>query len=96
VTTARRSPAAPQAPTLAEQGHATESWNALFAPNGTPPSIIARLAGLAADMANDQDIQRRMANFGSTVVANDPQAFRQMLREEAAQWSNLVKDIGLK
>jgi tripartite-type tricarboxylate transporter receptor subunit TctC len=99
VTTARRSPAAPQAPALAEQGitgYATESWNALFAPNGTPPSIIARLAGLAADMANDQDIQRRMANFGSTAVANDPQAFRQMLREETAQWSNLVKEIGLK
>jgi tripartite-type tricarboxylate transporter receptor subunit TctC len=99
VTTARRSPAAPQVPTLAEQGftgYATESWNALFAPNGTPPSIIARLAGLAADMANDQDIQRRTANFGSTAVANDPQAFRQMLREETAQWSNLVKEIGLK
>jgi tripartite-type tricarboxylate transporter receptor subunit TctC len=99
VTTARRSPAAPEVPTLAEQGitgYATESWNALFAPSGTPPSIIARLASLAADMAKDQDIQKRMADFGSTAVANDPQVFRQMLREEAAKWSNLVKEIGLK
>jgi tripartite-type tricarboxylate transporter receptor subunit TctC len=90
---------APHVPTLLEQGiagYATESWNALFAPKGTPPAIIDRLAGLIADMTKDEGIQKRMLDFGSVAIANSPQAFAQMLREETAQWSSIVKEIGLK
>jgi len=99
VTTAKRSPAAPGVPTLAEQGisgYATESWNALFAPSSTPQVIIDRLAGIASQMSKDATIQKRMQDFGSVAVANSPEAFARMLREETAQWANLVKEIGLK
>jgi tripartite-type tricarboxylate transporter receptor subunit TctC len=99
VTTAKRSPAAPHVPTLVEQGitgYATESWNALFAPKDTSPVIIDRLAGLLAEMAKDERIQKRMLEFGSVATANTPQAFAQMLREETTQWAGIVKEIGLK
>jgi tripartite-type tricarboxylate transporter receptor subunit TctC len=99
VTTARRSPSAPDIPTLAEQGisgYATESWNALFAPKGTPQTIIDRLTDIAAQMAKDEVIQQRMRHFGSVAVSNNPEGFARMLREETAQWANLVKEMGLK
>jgi tripartite-type tricarboxylate transporter receptor subunit TctC len=99
VTTAKRSPAAPNVPTLAEQGipgYATESWNAMFAPKGTPQPIIDRLTAIIAEMAKDKSIQKRMTDFGSVAVANSPDELSRMLREETAQWAKLVKEIGLK
>src|ERR1700716_687913 len=54
ITTAQRSPLAPDVPTLHEQNlvdYPVESWNALFAPAGTPQPIIDRLAGVIAQMA---------------------------------------------
>ena len=99
VTTAKRSPAAPNVPTLAEQGIAgyhTESWNALFAPKGTPQAIVDRMALVAAAMANDPAVQRQMAGFGSIAVANKPDEFAKMLRDETALWADLVKQIGGK
>jgi tripartite-type tricarboxylate transporter receptor subunit TctC len=97
VTTAKRSPAAPNVPTLAEQGIAgyhTESWNARFAPTGTPQAAIDRMAQVAAEMAKDPTVQQQMANFGSVAVANTPAEFGKMLREETALWAALVKQIG--
>ena len=98
VTTATRSRVAPQIPTLAESGvpgfHA-ESWNALFAPTGTPQPIVDRLARIAAEMANDPAVQKRMAEFGSVAAANTPQEFAKMLRDETAQWADLLKESGL-
>jgi tripartite-type tricarboxylate transporter receptor subunit TctC len=99
VTTAHRSSAAPNLPTLAEQGVAryhTESWNGLFAPKGTPRPIIDRLAAIAAKMAKDESVQKRMADFGSVAVANTPDEFAKMLREETAQWGDLVKEMAGK
>jgi tripartite-type tricarboxylate transporter receptor subunit TctC len=99
VTTRTRSPSAPNVPTLIEAGVAgyhTESWNALFAPKGTPQAIVDRMAQVAADMAKDPVVQKQMANFGSVAVANTPAAFARMLREETALWADLVKQIGAK
>lgn len=99
VTTATRSPAAPDVPTLAEQGisgYANESWNALFAPKHTPQPIINRLAAVASEMAKDAVLQERMHSFVSVALASSPDAFDRMLRKESAQWASLVKEIGLK
>jgi tripartite-type tricarboxylate transporter receptor subunit TctC len=97
VTTSKRSPSAPDVPTLAELGLAgynTESWNALFAPKGTPQPIVDRMAQLAAEMAKDPTVQKQMANFGSVAVANTPAEFGKMLRDETTLWADLVKQIG--
>ncbi len=99
VTTPKRSPATPDIPTIAEQGiagYATELWVGLFAPRGTPRAIVDRLAGIAAEMVKDESIRGRMAQFGSTAVANRPDEFAKMLREETAQWAGVVKQLGVK
>jgi tripartite-type tricarboxylate transporter receptor subunit TctC len=99
ITTAKRSPQTPDIPTLVEQGlvdFPVESWNALFAPAGTPRPIIDRLAAVMAQMASDAVIQKRMADFGSIAVANSPDEFAKVLREETGQWAKALKEIGLK
>jgi tripartite-type tricarboxylate transporter receptor subunit TctC len=99
VTTSKRSASVPDVPTLQEAGLAgynTESWNALFAPKGTPQPIIDRMAQLAAELAKDSTVQKQMANFGSVAVANTPAEFAKMLRDETTLWADLVKQIGTK
>jgi tripartite-type tricarboxylate transporter receptor subunit TctC len=72
-----------------------ESWNGLFAPAGTPRPIIDRLAAVMAEMANDPAHQKRMADIGSIAVANSPDDYTTMLREETEQWAKALKAIGL-
>jgi tripartite-type tricarboxylate transporter receptor subunit TctC len=99
ITTAQRSPHTPNIPTLVELrllDTPIESWNALFAPAGTPQPIVDRLAQVMAQMAKDPEVQKRMADFGSIAVANSPQEFAKMLREETDQWAKSLKEIGLK
>jgi tripartite-type tricarboxylate transporter receptor subunit TctC len=99
ITTAQRSPHTPNIPTLMELGlvdYPVESWNALFAPAGTPQPIVDRLAEVMALMAKDEEIQKRMADFGSIAIANSPAEFAQMLREETDQWAKALSAISLK
>lgn len=99
ITTATRSPHTPDIPTLMELGlvsYPVISWNALFAPAGTPQPIIDRLAALMAKMARDDFIQKRMASVGSNSVANSPSEFTKMLQEESDQWAKALKEIGLR
>jgi len=99
ITTAKRSPLAPNVPTLQEQGlvdYPVESWNALFAPAGTPQPIIDRLASVMADMAKDDAIRKNMSDIGSVAVSNSPKEFAHMLREETDLWAKALKEIGLK
>ena len=98
ITTARRSPQMPDIPTLSELGlvdYPVESWNALFAPSGTPPAIVDKLAGIMSEMSKDQTHQKRMAEIGSIAVANSPGEFSVMLREETEQWAKALRLIGL-
>src|SRR3954463_2314178 len=71
ITTAKRNPQTPDIPTLMELGlvdYPVESWNALFAPAGTPKPIIDRLAEVMAEMAKDSAHQKRMTDIGSIAV----------------------------
>ena len=98
ITTAKRSPNTPEIPTLVELGlldEPIESWNGMFAPAGTPQPIIDRVAQVIAQMVKDPEVQKRMADFGSIAVANSPQEFAKMLREETDQWAKSLKEIGL-
>jgi tripartite-type tricarboxylate transporter receptor subunit TctC len=98
VTTGTRSPAAPQVPTIAESGvpgFHVESWNALFAPKGTPQAVVDRLGEIVALMAKDPGVQKKMADFGSVATANTPAQFTKLLRDETAQWADLLKQAGL-
>ena len=77
VTTAERSPSMPDLPTIAESGlpgYETYTWNALFAPAGTPPEVIARLNEAARRGRGGPGRHRPSSQgFGATVVGSTPE-----------------------
>jgi tripartite-type tricarboxylate transporter receptor subunit TctC len=99
VTSAERSPAFPQLPTVAEAGvpgYAAESWYGLFAPAGTPPDVIARLNKSAATAVQSEVFKRLGVNEGLVMVARPPEAFDQYVRGEEERWRKLIQDAGIR
>ena len=94
VTEATRSAAAPDIPTLAEQGIqgvTVTSWYGLLAPKGTPPAVAEQLARDAAQMLAQPDVRERLKLQGMTDAAMTPSAFAAHIRDETAVWARIIK-----
>lgn len=99
VTTARRSPAAPEIPTVAEgglPGYEAVQWYGLLAPAGTPRDIIARLHKESAAVLQTEESRQRLAADGADVVANNPDEFGAFMRTETAKWAKVVRAAGIQ
>jgi len=99
VTSADRSPAFPQLPTVAEAGvpgYAAESWYGLFAPAKTPADIIGRLNKSAAMAVNSDAFRRLGMNEGLVLIAHPPEELDRYLRGEEARWRRVIEDAGIK
>lgn len=97
VTTPQRVPAAPDVPTVAEQGfpgYVAAPWAGFFAPKGTPPAVTAKLAEDLAWALTQPDVRQRMAAGGSTVVASRPDEFRRFVQAEIDRWARAIKSSG--
>lgn len=94
VTEAKRSAAAPEIPTLAEQGIqgvTVTSWYGLMAPKGTPPAVVEQLAKDAAEMLSAPDVRERLKLQGMTDAAMKPAEFATYIRDETAVWAKIIK-----
>jgi tripartite-type tricarboxylate transporter receptor subunit TctC len=98
VTTATRSQALPNVPTIAEflPGYEASSWEALGAPRGTPSEIVGRLnkeinAGFA-----DPTFTARLADFGGVPLAGSPADFGKFMAAETEKWGKVIKFAGIK
>jgi tripartite-type tricarboxylate transporter receptor subunit TctC len=98
VTTAIRSEALPDAPTVGDfvPGFEASQWTGLFAPKNTPVEIIDKLnkeinAGLA-----DPKIRARFADLGAAVLPQSPADFGKLLVDETEKWAKVVKFAGAK
>ncbi|GAA4351562.1 tripartite tricarboxylate transporter substrate binding protein [Variovorax defluvii] len=94
VTEARRSPAAPEIPTLAEQGVqgvTVTSWYGLLAPAGTPPAVAEQLARDAAQMLAQPEVRERLQAQGMTEATMKPAEFAAHMRDETAMWARIIK-----
>ena len=99
VTTARRSAAAPELPTIAEMGvtgYETNTWNSLVVPRGTPPAIIARLNKEVVAGLNRADVRDRLREQGADPDPGTPEQLRTHVRTEIERFSKLIKAVGLK
>jgi len=99
VTSLKRSPAAPEIATIAEQGlpgFDAVSWFALFAPAGTPKPFIDRLQGEVKKILASPDVARKLAEAGLDVVGSTPEELAAYQRAEIAKWAKVVKDSGAK
>ncbi|MBL9059566.1 MAG: tripartite tricarboxylate transporter substrate binding protein [Mangrovicoccus sp.] len=97
VTTAERAPSFPDVPAIAETlpGYETYTWNALFAPAGTPTEVIATLYGAAVAAMADPEVAGRMADFPATIVASTPEALAEHVSVEMAKWAPIVTGAGV-
>src|SRR4029079_396146 len=96
ITTSTRSPIIPDVPTMIEsgvKGYDIALWNGLFAPPGTPPSLIARLSEVMLLMPKDEIVSKIMNASGQTPDVNTPDQFRKELREESLLWEEGLKDV---
>jgi tripartite-type tricarboxylate transporter receptor subunit TctC len=99
VTSAERSPAFPNLPTVAEAGvpgYDAEAWYGLFAPAKTPPEIIDRLNKAAANAVKAETFRKLSVNEGLILVASPPSELDRYFREEEDRWRKVIQDAGIK
>jgi tripartite-type tricarboxylate transporter receptor subunit TctC len=99
VTSAERSPAFPQLPTVAEAGvpgYAAESWYGLFAPAKTPAEIVDRLNKSAATAVQSDAFKKLAVNEGLVMVARPPEELDRYFRGEEERWRKVIQESGIK
>ena len=97
VTTAQRSPVAPDIPTLAESGLAgfeVSAWDGLWAPAGTPPAVIQHLNAAVKRSLEDPQIKEALFQRGAEPVPSSPEELAKHVASETARWAKVVKDSG--
>jgi len=98
VTTAARSEALPDVPTIAEfvPGYEASGWLGVGAPRSTPGEIIDKLnAEINAALA-DPNLQARLADLGGTVVKGSPADFGKLIAEETEKWAKVIRAANIK
>jgi tripartite-type tricarboxylate transporter receptor subunit TctC len=99
VTSAERSPAFPQLPTVSEAGvpgYAAEAWYGVYAPAKTPPEIVDRLNKSAAKAVQAEAFKKLGLNEGLVMVAEPPEALDRYFIGEEARWRQVIKDADIK
>jgi tripartite-type tricarboxylate transporter receptor subunit TctC len=100
VTSAQRSAALPEAPTIEEaaglKGYEASSWFGLLAPAGTPPEVITRLQQETAKALKTPAINERLMAQGAIPSGNTPQEFARHIEAEHKKWAGVVKASGAK
>ena len=99
VTTAKRSAAAPDVPTMAEAGmpgYETSTWGGILAPAGTPKAVIAKLNLEINKALNAPDVRQRLQEAGIEVGGGTPQQFTDFIQSEMVKWAKVAKDAGIQ
>ncbi len=98
VTTAERASSFPDVPTIAETvpGYETYTWNALFAPAGTPAAAVDVLNAAAKKALADPDVAARMADFSAKIVGSTPDELKTHVSKEIAKWEPVVKNANVQ
>ncbi|QWG14526.1 tripartite tricarboxylate transporter substrate binding protein BugD [Bradyrhizobium sediminis] len=97
VATPARNPSLPDVPTTTEAGlpaFQAQAWNAIFAPKGTPPEVIAKLNAAAVKALDDENVRKRLLDLGSVIPATaerTPEALAALVKSEIAKWTPVLK-----
>jgi len=99
VTTATRTGALPEVPTLAEAGvpgYEVASWQGLFTPAGTSGAIVGKLNAEVRRIIQLPDVREKLAVLGADVSVTSPEEFVEFIRGEIAKWARVVKASGAR
>ena len=99
VTSAKRSPATPQVPTVAESGYPdfeTGTWFGFMAPSGVSRPILTRLHGEIVKALRRSDTREQLASQGATAIGSSPEELADYLKSETVKWSRVLKAAGVK
>jgi tripartite-type tricarboxylate transporter receptor subunit TctC len=100
VTTQRRSPAAPEIPTVAESAgipdYEVDSWYAMFAPAKTPPAIVARLQQEIARVLQLPEIKEKLLQQGADAVGSSSAELEHVVKSELRKWEAVIRQAGIK
>jgi len=98
VTTAKRSTAVPDIPTVAETvpGYEAVQWAAVLGPKALPKDIVARWNREIGRILQLPDVKERMAGQGMEPAGGSPERFREVLKRDIAKWQKVVKIANLK
>jgi tripartite-type tricarboxylate transporter receptor subunit TctC len=99
VTSAARSPALPDVPTVAESGFPgfeANGWLGILVPNGTPPDVIARLNAEIAKVMQAPETKKQLLAQGVEARTSTPEQFGAFIRSEATKWRKVISDAGIK
>lgn len=98
VTSAQRSPALPDVPTVAETvpGYEASAWFGMAAPKGTPPAVIARLNREINAALADPGMRAKLADLGGVPIAGTPEQFWALHKAETEKWAKIVQFSGAK
>ena len=99
VAAPRRAASLPDVPTAAEAGvpgFEIGSWQAVFAPAGTPKEIVGRLNAEIASILGQPDIQARLAELGIEPAGGPPEELAELQRNDIARWAKVVKEADIR
>lgn len=98
VTSAKRTPLAPDVPAIAEElkGYELIAWFALMAPAGTPPEVVQRLHDVTVKGLAKAEIKEKFAAIGTDVAPMNPTELGKFIQSEIAHWAKLVKLAGIQ
>jgi tripartite-type tricarboxylate transporter receptor subunit TctC len=98
VTTAKRSSAMPELPTIAESlpGYDASTWGGILAPAGTPKDVVAKLNSAINAALKMEDVRARLMGAGIEIQGGTPEAFAEVIRIEVDKWGRIVKEAGIQ
>jgi len=99
VSTAQRSPLAPEVPTIAEAGvpgYELSVWFGVLVPAGTPRDIIQRLNVEIVKILQSPEVKDRFLKQGVDVQTGTPEQFDALVKSEVARWAKVIKDAGIR
>jgi tripartite-type tricarboxylate transporter receptor subunit TctC len=99
IGSAKRSPALPEVPTIAEAGvpgYEYTTWYGMFGPKGMKKEIVTQLNGAVARALNSPDVHQRLMGAGAEPAPTSPEELTRYMRDESARWAKVIKAANVR
>jgi tripartite-type tricarboxylate transporter receptor subunit TctC len=86
-------------PTVREAGGGdfeARSWNAIFAPKGTPPEVVEKLNAALREVLDTPELKKRALELGIEAKASTPEEIAQRLKDDIAKWAKVIERAGIE